>query len=246
MKLKQTAYLSSAILAATLAMGMPAAAVAQQASQPAQSISVGHNVVDAVDDVRETTADFIGALLEAEEGLGLGNWEQQEQRLNRIEEQLEQMEDILDAKADATDQQWLDWMGSPEYGVTVTEQIKSLSSQLEQVSSILKENWNTKGIQVLIGSNVLDQLRDLRETTSDLVNSMETAGNNYGWITDENQLKQARQRLDKMSSDIDRLLVMPQSEWEAYLESDRFHVVIYDNVQTLADVLNNLAQPNKG
>lgn len=246
MKLKQTAYLSSAILAATLAMGMPAAAVAQQASQPAQSISVGHNVVDAVDDVRETTADFIGALLEAEEGLGLGNWEQQEQRLNRIEEQLEQMEDVLDAKADATDQQWLDWMGSPEYGVTVTEQIKSLSSQLEQVSSILKENWNTKGIQVLIGSNVLDQLRDLRETTSDLVNSMETAGNNYGWTTDENQLKQARQRLDKMSSDIDRLLVMPQSEWEAYLESDRFHVVIYDNVQTLADVLNNLAQPNKG
>lgn len=245
MKLKPT-YLSSAILAATLAMGMPAAAVAQQASQPAQSISVGHNVVDAVDDVRETTADFIGALLEAEEGLGLGNWEQQEQRLNRIEEQLEQMEDVLDAKADATDQQWLDWMGSPEYGVTVTEQIKSLSSQLEQVSSILKENWNTKGIQVLIGSNVLDQLRDLRETTSDLVNSMETAGNNYGWTTDENQLKQARQRLDKMSSDIDRLLVMPQSEWEAYLESDRLHVVIYDNVQTLADVLNNLAQPNKG
>lgn len=85
------------------------------AEQPAGiSISVGHNVVVAVDDERETTADFIGALLEAEQGLSLGNWEQQEQRLNKIEEQLEQMEAVLDEKAEATDQEWLDWMGGPE------------------------------------------------------------------------------------------------------------------------------------
>lgn len=246
MKIKQT-YLSSAILAATLAMGMPAAAMAQQASQPGMSISVGHNVVDAVDDVRETTADFIGALLEAEEGLGLGNWEQQEQRLNKIEEQLEQMEAVLDAKAESTDQEWLDWMGGPEYSATVTEQVKSLGSQLEQVSGILQENWNTKGIQVLIGSNVLEQLRDLRETTGDLLTAMENAGENYdGWAIDENQLKQARTKLDTMSNDIDQLLVMSDADWKAYLESDRYHVVIHDNVATLANVLKNLTLPKQG
>lgn len=254
MKLKQSTSLSSAVLAASLIMGVPGAAVAQQTDQANQagqqagmrSIAVGHNVVDAVDDVRETTADFIGALLEAEEGLGLGNWEQQEARLNKIEEQLEQMETVLDQKAEATDQEWLDWMGGPEYSVTVTKQIKNIGAHLDQVSNILAENWQTEGIQVLVGSNVLDQLRDLRETTGDLLNAMENAGNDYGWTTDSNRFKQARDRLTKMSNDIDQPLVMSDAEWRAYLESDRFHVVIHDNVATLADILQNLTKPSQG
>ena len=259
MTLKQSASLSAAILAATLAVGLPGAAVAQQTGQTGQtsqagqqagagmrSISVGHNVVDAVDDVRETTADFVGALLGAEEGLGLGNWKQQEQRLSQIEEQLKQMETVLDQKADATDQEWLDWMGGPDYSVTVTKQIKNLGSHLDQVSNILAENWQTKGIQVLIGSNVLDQLRDLRETTGDLLNSMENAGNNYGWTVEPNKIKQARDRLAKLAEDIDQPLVMSEADWRAYLESDRFHIVIHDNVSTLADILQNLAKPNQG
>ena len=123
MNFKQSTSLSAAVLAASLAMGLPTAAVAQQANQTdqagqkagagMQTISVGHNVVDAVDDVRETAVDFVGALLMAEEGLGLGNWEQQEKRLSKIEEQLQQMETVLDEKAEATDQEWLDWMGGP-------------------------------------------------------------------------------------------------------------------------------------
>jgi hypothetical protein len=253
MNFKQSTTLSAAVLAASLAMGLPTVAVAQQAEQAnqkaatgTQTISVGHNVVDAVDDVRETTVDFIGSLLQADEGLGLGNWEQQEKRLSQIEEQLQQMETVLDAKAEATDQEWLDWMGGPDYSVTVTKQIKSLGTHLEQVSDILAENWQTKGIQVLIGSNVLEQLRDLRETTSDLLNSMERAGNNYGWTSDPEQFKQARDRLEKLSNDIDQPLMMSDADWRNYLESDRFHVVIHDNVSTLADILQNLTTPTKG
>ena len=256
MTLKQSASLSAAILAATLTVGLPGAAVAQQTAQTnqagqqagtgTQSISVGHNVVDAVDDVRVTTVDFIGALLSADEGLGLGNWEEQEKRLNKIEEQLEQMEAMLDEKAESTDQEWLDWMGGPEYSVTVTKQIKSIGAHLDQVSSILAENWQTKGIQVLVGSNVLEQLRDLRETTGDLLDAMEKAGNNYGWAVEPNQFKQARDRLAKLAEDIDQPLVMSEADWRAYLESDRFHIVIHDNVSTLADILQNLTKPNQG
>lgn len=256
MKFKQTTSLSTAVLAASLAFGLPTAAIAQQANQASQAsqnsgngmqtISVGHNVVDAVDDVRETAVDFIGALLQAEEGLGLGNWEQQEKRLSQIEEQLQEMEATLDAKAEATDQEWLDWMGGPDYSVTVTKQVKSLGSHLEQVSDILSENWQTKGIQVLTGSNVLEQLRDLRETTGDLLNSMENAGNNYGWTSDPKKFKQARDRLAKLSKDIDQPLVMSEADWRSYLESDRFHVVIHDNVSTLADILQNMTTPTKG
>ena len=256
MNFKQSTSLSAAVLAASLTMGLPTAAVAQQANQTGQAgqkagagmqaISVGHNVVDAVDDVRETAVDFVGALLMAEEGLGLGNWEQQEKRLSKIEEQLQQMETVLDEKAEATDQEWLDWMGGPEYSVTVTKQVKSLGAHLEQVSGILAENWQTKGIQVLTGNNVLEQLRDLRETTSDLLNSMERAGNDYGWTADPKQFKQARDRLEKVSKDIDQPLMMSDADWRSYLESDRFHVVIHDNVSTLADILQNLTTPTKG
>jgi len=49
-----------------------------------------------------------------------------------------------------------------------------------------------------------------------------------------------------MSNDIDQLLVMSDADWRAYLESDRFHIVIHDNVATLADVLKNMTKPNQG
>ncbi len=250
MKLKQTVSLSAAVLTASLAMGMPAAAVAQQTGQQAESsvrtIAVGHNVVDAVDDTRETTADFIGALLEAEEGLGLGNWKQQEQRLKQIEQELEQMEVVLDEKAEATDQVWFDWLGGPDYSVTVTQQVASIGSHLEQVSNILAENWQTEGIQVLIGNNVLEQLRDLGETTEDLLNAMENAGDDYGWSTDQKRFQDARNKLSKMSDDLDKPMDMSDADWRNYLDSDEYHVVIHDNVATLAEVLKNLATRKQG
>lgn len=252
MKLKQTASLSAAVLTTSLAMGMPVAAVAQndQANQQANSqvrtIAVGHNVVDAVDDVRETTADFIGALLEAEEGLGLGNWEQQEQRLNQIEEDLEQMETVLDRKAENTDQEWFDWLGGPDYSVTVTEQVNSIGSHLEQVSNILAENWQTEGIQVIIGNNVIEQLRDLGETTEDLLSAMENAGDNYGWTVDKKRFQDARDKLSQMSDDLAKPMDMSDDEWRNYLDSDQYHVVIHDNVATLANILQNLATRKQG
>ncbi|MBL4610397.1 hypothetical protein [Halopseudomonas sp.] len=255
MNIKQTTSLSAAVLAASLAMGTPTMAVAQQSAETGQAnqqassgtrtIMVGHNVVDAVDDVRETTADFIGALLTAEEGRGIANWDQQEQRLNQIEKELEQMETMLDQKAESTDQEWLDWMGGPEYSVNVTDQIRTLGSHLEQVSGILEENWNTRGIQMLVGSNVLEQLRDLRETTGDLLTALEGAGSDYGWTTDPERMKQSSERLAKMSRDIDQLLMLTDEGWQNYLESDRFHVVIYDNVATLAEVLQNVTEPGQ-
>lgn len=242
MKLKQSASLSAAILAASLVMGLPSAAVAQQ---KAPSISVGHNVVDAVDDVRETTADFVNALLQAEEGLGVGNWEEQENRLNKINDELEQMELVLDEKAESTDQEWLGWLGDPDYSATVTGQIMGLSSHLDQIANILAENWQTKGIQVLVGNNVLAQLSDVGETTEDLLNALENAGDDYGWTTDPDQFKQARDRLAKMSDDIGKPQAMSDSEWRDYLESDQYHVVIHDNVATLADILKNLTKQNQ-
>lgn len=255
MKIKRSASLSAAVIAASLVMGTPAAAVAQQnqtnqsgqqATTGTRSITVGHNVVDAVDDARGATMQFIDALLEAEEGLGLGNWEQQEKRLRQIRNQLEQMETVLNKKAEATDQEWLDWLGSPDYGVTIIDQTKSIGSQLDQVSDILAENWQTKGIQVLVGSNVLEQLRDLRRRTGDLLYAMEMADNNYGWTVETNHFQQARERLAKLSEDIDQPLVMTEADWRAYLESDRFHIVIHDNVSNLADIFQNLAKPNQG
>lgn len=70
-----------------------------------------------------------------------------------------------------------------------------------------------------------------------------TLEENYdGWAIDENQMKFAREKLDRMSKDA----VMSDAEGRSYLESDRYHVVIHDNVATCANVLNSLTLAKKG
>lgn len=242
MKLKQSTSLSAAVLAASLAMGMPAMAQAQQNS--GVSVLVGHNVVDAVDDVRETTADFLGALMDADERLGLGGWELKEAQLDQMEEQLEAMEPVLDGKAEATDAEWLDWMGGPDYSVTVHEQVQTIANTLEQTAAILGDRWNTGGMQMTVGNNVVEQLQDLQETVEDLVEAMEDTGPDYGWTLDTPRLAQAKARLMQMEERLDQKAEMTDLEWGAYVTSDDFATSVHGDVAALADILKNLMKRN--
>lgn len=244
MKLKQSTSLSAAVLAASLTMGMPGMAQDQQADQNQQtnnlSLLVGHNVVDAVDDVRETTADFLGALMQANEGLGLGDWEQKEAKLNQMEERLEEMEPVLDEKAEATDEEWLDWLGGPDYSVTVNQQVQTIANTLEQTAGMLAERWNTAGIQMTVGNNVVEQLQDLRETVDDLVEALADTGPEYGWTLDAKRLAQARIELAEMERRLDRKAEMTDAQWGAYTTSAEFATSVHGDVAALADILKNL------
>lgn len=239
MKLKQTAYLSTAVLAASLAMGAPAMA---QTQQNKVSVLVGHNVVDAVDDVRETTADFLGALMEADEGLGLANWEQKEATLDNLEERLEEMESVLDEKAEATDAEWTTWLGSPEYGVTVSQQIQTIGNTLDETAGLLGERWNTAGMQMTVGNNVVEQLQDLQETVEDLLEAVENTGPEYGWTVNADRFQQAETRLMQMEQRLERKAEMTDAEWGAYVTSADFATSAHGDVAALADILKNLMQ----
>lgn len=239
MKLKQTAYLSTAVLAASLAMGAPTMA---QTQQNKVSVLVGHNVVDAVDDVRETTADFLGALMDADEGLGLGDWERKEAALDDMEERLEEMEDVLDEKADATDSEWTAWLGSPEYGVTVSQQIQTIATTLEEAAGMLGDRWNTAGMQMTVGNNIVEQLSDLQETVEDLLEAVENTGPEYGWTVNPQALKQAETRLMEIEQRLDRKAEMTDADWGAYVTSAEFATSVHGDVAALADILKNLMQ----
>ncbi|MGH1449365.1 MAG: hypothetical protein ACRBBM_08085 [Pseudomonadaceae bacterium] len=241
MKLKQTASLSAAVLTASLAMSAPAMA---QAQNTGVSVLTGHNVVDAVDDVRETTADFLGALMDAEEGLGLGDWEQKEAKLDMMEERLEEMETVLDEKADASDDDWIEWMGGPDYSVTVNQQVQTIAQTLEQTAALLGDRWNTTGMQMTVGNNVVEQLQDLQETVEDLLAAVDDTGPAYGWTVDATRFTDAEAKLAQMEERLERKAEMTDATWGAYVTSADFSTSVQGDVATLADILKNLMKQN--
>lgn len=93
-----TALLASGLalpsLAAQQSQGQTGMQTQQQSATAGQhnggiSIRVGHDIVDAVDDIRENVADLVGSLRESGEDMGLANWSQNEGRLAKMEETLQ-------------------------------------------------------------------------------------------------------------------------------------------------------------
>ena len=240
MKIIQPTYLSAAIFTGMLTMGAPVCAETQEKTNK-PSIVTGHNVVDAVDDLRETTADLIGAMLEAEEGFAFNGWKEKEAQLVRMEQGLQRMERVLDEKAEATDSSWLNWLEDRDYSVTVKEQISTLANTLNEMASMLQEAKQSPNPQVIVGHNLVDQVDDVRETTADLLQALGDAGPEWGWFDDEDRFSAALAKLDEMEQVLDRKAEMTDAEWEAFVASPEYRVSIHDNINTLANMLNNMS-----
>lgn len=238
--------LSAAILATSLTVSVPTASFAQQSGEAAQpgavSIVAGHNVVDAVDDVRGATAGLVESLLEAGDRLGIPNWQQQQSRLQQMLERLDEMERNLDEKADATDASWLSWLEDDDYGVTVTRQIRALGDHLQEISSILGGGWDTSKMQVVVGHDVLDQLDELRETTDDLLGALSEAGSDYGWTYDATELEDARQALGRLEQNLNRKREGGDAELRIFIQEQQYHTLAHENVETIAGILKNIVQ----
>ena len=240
----------AAALAGALAISVPASAVAQQTAPSGQatavSIIAGHNVVDAVDDVRGSVVEVIDSLLEAGTELNIANWDERKIKLKLMREELEEMEQVLDQKAEATDASWLSWLGDDDYGVTVTQQIRALGMHLKEISAMLGGSWDTRTMEIIVGQNVLDQLEDLRETTDDLLNALEDVGPEYGWTYDPQEFEKARLALARLEQNLNRKREGGDAELRMLLKEQEYHVFAYENVDTLATILLNLLQPKQG
>ncbi|QQN49050.1 hypothetical protein [Stutzerimonas balearica] len=243
-----TALLASGLalpsLAAQQSQGQTGMQTQQQSATAGQhnggiSIRVGHDIVDAVDDIRENVADLVGSLRESGEDMGLANWSQNEGRLAKMEETLQQeMEHKLDDKADRTDDSWKSWITGDDYKVTVTKQVNQLAGQLDEIAKMLDGAKGGK-MQQIVSATVVDQVDDLQETVEDLVVALEDAD---GLSINNQHLQDARKRLDKMEQELDRNADLDDARWSVYATGDQFTPGIQKNVSELAQTLRSLFQ----
>ena len=239
---KKPLALAAALIAGSLALP----AIAQESQQGAQtqqaagaSIRVGHNVVDAVDDVRENVADLIGSLRQSGASMSMTNWQQSEGQLAKMEQQLnQQMEHRLDEKAERTDDDWTAWIRGEEYQVSVTKQVNELASNLDEVAKMLS-GATSQTMQEIDSADVVNQVDDLQETVEDLVQALQDMD---GMNVNKQNLQQAQQRLDTMERELDRLNDMAEAEWRTYALGEQFNPGVHKNISELAQILRSLVQ----
>lgn len=238
---KKPLALATALMAASLAL--PAAAQetqkGMQTQQAGTSIRVGHNVVDAVDDVRENVADLIGSLRQSGVSMGVTNWQQSDGQLAKMEQQLnQQMEHRLDEKAERTDDDWITWIRDEDYKVGVTKQVNELASNLDEVAKMLSGASSQK-MQEIDSADVVNQVDDLQETVEDLVQALQDMD---GMNVNMQNLQQAQQRLDTLEKELDRLNDMAEAEWRTYALGEQFNPGVHKNISELAQILRSLFQ----
>lgn len=238
---KKPLALATALMAASLAL--PAAAQetqkGMQTQQAGTSIRVGHNVVDAVDDVRENVADLIGSLRQSGVSMGVTNWQQSDGQLAKMEQQLnQQMEHRLDEKAERTDDDWITWIRDEDYKVGVTKQVNELASNLDEVAKMLSGASSQK-MQEIDSADVVNQVDDLQETVEDLVQALQDMD---GMNVNKQNLQQAQQRLDTLEKELDRLNDMAEAEWRTYALGEQFNPGVHKNISELAQILRSLFQ----
>jgi len=239
---KKPLALAAALMAGSLALPTFAQA-AQQGMQNQQaagsSIRVGHDVVDAVDDVRENVADLIGSLRHSGVSMGITNWQQSDGQLAKMEQQLnQQMEHRLDEKAERTDDDWKAWIRGEDYKVSVTKQVNELASNLDEVAKMLSGATGQK-MQQIDSADVANQVDDLQETVEDLVQALQRTD---GMNANMQNLQQAQQRLNAMEKELDRQTEMAEEEWSAFATGDQFNPGVQKNITELAEIMRSLFQ----
>lgn len=241
MKNLQKFAIPAAVLAGAMAGATPV--FADEAKQNNQNVSIvsGHNVIDAVDDLRETTADLVGAVMEAKESFTFSDWSAAENRLQAIERDLDTMERTLDKKAEASDSSWLNWIEDRDYSVTVKSQVETLAQHLNELVSVLSDTKGGKQAQIIVSHNLVDQVDDVRETVGDLLQAISDAGPQLGWFDDAEQFSSELGQLDQMEKSLDRKAEMTDKEWEGFVTSPDYRVTVHDNINTLANMVKNIA-----
>lgn len=201
------------------------------------SVQVGHNVVDAVDDVRETTADLAEATADAKGYLaGTGA-----EDLQTILTNLDAMEKTLDSKAEATDSSWLNWMADRDYSVTVKDEIKKLGEAHKKIAKVLQATKAGAPLQVVVGHNLVDQVDDSRETIGDLINAINNAGPQLGWFDEDTLFQDHQKKLNAMEKVLDEKAEAADANESIFATND-FRVMVHDQINTLGEILLDIGE----
>lgn len=204
------------------------------------SLVAGHNVVDAVDDVRETVADLTHAIMNAGETAEFSAWEAEP--LQETLAEMDAMEVRLDRKAEETDSSWLNWLEDRDYSVTVKNEIDELGNTLNNLASVMERAERKPGLQVVTGHNLVDQVDDTRETVADLINAIGDAGPEWGWFDDPEVFTQYQAQLEEMEGTLDQKAEMTDEEWVAWVGDPEYQVYVEQQIRTLGQMLNEISR----
>lgn len=105
---------------------------------------VADNVVDQVEDVRESVGDLISAINSSGRRLTWYNWEQDQKKLADYNRRLAEMENKLDRKQAAADSDWVAWFGADVFKVTVHDSIAELGNIVSSIGDSLASRPTTK------------------------------------------------------------------------------------------------------
>lgn len=214
--------------------------------QSNQSIRVGHDVVEAVDDLRESVSDLVSAVRDAGEGIGLTDWAQQQSRLDQMQQQLDLMEQTLKQKADNTDEGWRTWLTGEDYKVTVTDQVNMLANHLNDLATLLGGTRGPSTLQTLNSHRLVGRVEDVREAVADLTDELSNAGPQFGWSEQDTRFTQIRQRLDQMEQELKQKGELDDEQWGTYQSSQEYGTFVHGNLYELAQIVQSLFQQGSG
>ena len=248
--------LSAAVLASSLALSLPA--VAQQQTQQNQSpqaqqqapathtqagnpgVRAGADVVDAVGDLREATHDLSGVMIEARENFTITGWKAKEVRLQAIQQELQQMKESLDENARRSDEDWTTWMSGGDYSAQIGDQVRQLGNYLGEMANMVSSLRDDQtGAPIVVGDELVNTVNDLRESVSDLVEALSSAGPQFGWQDDPQRFSDARKQLAELKEELDQKANEADDAWATFIASPEFRITIHDNVETLGQIVKS-------
>ena len=98
--------------------------------QTGPPIVVGDELVDTVNDLRESVSDLVEALSGAGPHFG---WQDDPQRFSDARKQLAELKEELDQKANEADDAWATFIASPEFRITIHDNVETLGQIVKQL-----------------------------------------------------------------------------------------------------------------
>lgn len=99
-------------------------------NQTGSPIVVGDELVDTVNELRESVSDLVEALSTAGPQFG---WQDSQQRFSDARTQLKELKEELDQKANEADDAWATFIASPEFRITIHDNVETLGQIVKEL-----------------------------------------------------------------------------------------------------------------
>lgn len=99
-------------------------------NQTGAPIVVGDELVDTVNDLRESVSDLVDALSATGPRFG---WQENPERFSDARKQLEELKAELDQKANESDDAWATFIASPEFRITIHDNVETLGQIVKKL-----------------------------------------------------------------------------------------------------------------